>query len=62
MRPERRFSGRNGKGRLGMGRPKLQPQTSSDISLLRAKNGLDNGGHFTWQAKQFAVELLYAWK
>ena len=27
--------------------PKLKPKTPSGISLLRAKNGLDNGVHFT---------------
>jgi hypothetical protein len=28
-------------------RPKLKPKTPSSISLLRTKNGLDNGVHFT---------------
>src|ERR1035438_7182897 len=47
MRPERRFEGRNGKGRIRCrGRPLTTNQTPPDISLLRAKNGLDNGVHF----------------
>jgi len=46
MRPERRFKGRNGKGRLHR-RPKTQTQTPPDLSLLQAKNGLDNGVHLS---------------
>lgn len=44
MRPERRFKGRNGKGRL---RP---PQRKSDPpihNLLKPEIGLDNGVHFS---------------
>lgn len=29
------------------GRPKRETETPSDISLFKAKNGLDKGGHFT---------------
>jgi len=46
-----------------------QPQTSSEISLLRAKNGLDNGDHFIalrlefdrrWPILHLAVAVLPA--
>jgi hypothetical protein len=30
-----------------IGRPKLKPETPASISLLRTKNGLDNGVHFS---------------
>jgi len=33
-------------GGCGRGRPNLRTTTPSDISLSKAKNGLDNGGHF----------------
>src|ERR1039458_6981869 len=35
------------RGGLAEPPPKLNPKTPPDISLLRAKNGLDNGVHFS---------------
>jgi hypothetical protein len=43
--PERRFQRRNG-GAASLAAPKRNPKTPPDISLLQAKNGLDNGVHF----------------
>ena len=47
MRPERRFKGRNGTGRASITALKTQIQGPAELNLLRAKNGLDIGGHFT---------------
>src|SRR5271165_1613053 len=37
------------RGRACIAAPELKPKTPPDLSLLRAKNGLDNGVHFTLQ-------------
>jgi hypothetical protein len=38
-------------------RPKFKPKTPSSISLLRTKNGLDDGVHFTLQGIE-AVNMM----
>ena len=38
------------RGRACIAAPELKPKTPPDISLLRAKNGLDNGVHFRTRA------------
>src|ERR1017187_8722618 len=53
MRPERLFKGRNGTGRASITALKTQIQGPAELNLLRAKNGLDIGGHFN--RSQFLV-------
>ncbi len=47
MRPERRFHCRNANGRLPKRSPQRKDYDPSNISLFEAKNGLDDGVHFT---------------
>jgi hypothetical protein len=45
MRPERRFKGRNGKGRASRAAPRTQTQDPARHSLIAARDGLHNGVH-----------------
>jgi len=48
MRPERRFERRNGRGGCDAATaPKHTDSDPSEVNLLPAKFGLDNGVHFT---------------
>ncbi len=47
MRPERRFERRNGRGGFDADAALNSNSDPSNISLLPAENGLDNGVHFT---------------